>query len=81
MANIIGERIKAIRELRELTQEMLGSAIGVTGVAIMRYEKGLRRPSVEQLVGISKFLNVPICYFTGQTSCLFLSCMKETMHG
>lgn len=67
MANIIGDRIKKMRELRGLTQDMLGNAIGVTGVSIMRYEKGARSPSVEQLLEISKILDVPISYLSGQS--------------
>lgn len=53
-----GKLIKAAREKAGLTQEALGKAIGVSGVAVMRYEKGQRQPSLAQLAKIAKTLGV-----------------------
>ena len=55
-----GSRIKAAREKAKLTQEELGKKIGITGVAIMRYEKGQRNPKLETLQRIAAALNVPV---------------------
>lgn len=54
----IGERIKFCRERAKLTQDELGKKVGVTGVAIMRYEKGTRQPRIEQIVTIATELGV-----------------------
>lgn len=56
----IGERIKQARGNVGLTQAELGEKIGVTGVAIMRYEKGKRQPSLEQLNRIADVLKTDI---------------------
>ena len=40
-----GEKIKYFRKKKNLTQDKLGQKIGLSGVAIMRYEKEQRRPS------------------------------------
>lgn len=59
----IGEKIKLARKRAGLTQEQLGKKIGVTGVAVMRYERGERQPKVETLLEIAHHLNVPITDF------------------
>lgn len=65
----IGERLRAARERTGLTQAELGRKIGVTGVAIMRYEKGQRQPTLSQLRNIANALNADIVYLiSGQTS-------------
>ena len=55
-----GQLIKAARERAGMTQEELGKKIGVTGVAIMRYEKGQRQPRLAQLQAIASALGVPV---------------------
>lgn len=54
----IGERIKAAREKTGMTQVELGKKVGVSGVAIMRYEKGQRQPRLDQLIRIAVALGV-----------------------
>ena len=61
----IGERIKNARIISKLTQNDLGKAVGVSGVAIMRYEKGLRTPNIKTLEDLSKVLNVSVGYLLG----------------
>lgn len=56
----MGQLIKAARERAGMTQEELGKKIGVTGVAIMRYEKGQRQPRLAQLQAIASALGVPV---------------------
>lgn len=53
---MIGEHIKSARKFAGLTQEQLGQAIGISGVAIMRYEKGQREPSKEIIEKIATAL-------------------------
>lgn len=54
----IGDRIKAAREKAQMTQSELGNRIGVSGVAIMRYEKNQRQPRLEQLQRIADALGI-----------------------
>lgn len=63
----LGERIKAAREKAGITQVELGKRSGVSGVAIMRYEKGLREPRLAQLRVMADALEIDVSYFTGAT--------------
>ncbi len=52
-----------LRELRKkngLTQVELGEKIGVTGSAIVQYEKGKRVPDLFTVVRLSEVLNVSV---------------------
>lgn len=65
----IGERIKAAREKTGMTQVELGEKVGVSGVAIMRYEKGQRQPRYDQLQRIANALGVSVYeLFDGSTT-------------
>lgn len=61
----LGERIKAAREKIGMTQVELGKKVGVSGVAIMRYEKGSREPRIEQLQRIANALGTIPAYLMG----------------
>ena len=55
----IGERIKEARELRRLTQEQLGNALGMNKSTIQRYETGqISKIKIPVLESIAKALNV-----------------------
>lgn len=58
----VGQHIRQARELANMTQAELGEKIGVSGVAIMRYEKGTRQPRLEQLQRIADELGVGVSY-------------------
>ena len=60
-----GERIKEARKAKHMTQEELGELIGVTGVTIMRYEKGQREPRMDQLQKIGDVLGINWTYLVG----------------
>lgn len=59
----IGERIKSAREAMGITQVELGEKVGVSGVAIMRYEKNQRRPSYTILHRLADALGVSALEF------------------
>lgn len=61
----IGENIKFLRKEKGFTQKELGDAVGLTDVAINRYEKNLREPKQETLIKISRALNVPYISLIG----------------
>lgn len=55
-----GERIKQARKSAKLTQEELGRIVDVTGVSIMRYEKGERFPDYTTTCLIAAALKLKI---------------------
>lgn len=61
----MGNQIKRARQLRGLSQEELGKAIGTTKSAVSKYELGHREPSFSQLRQIADALNVTIGYLQG----------------
>ena len=66
--SLFGERLKEARKAAGLTQEQLGEKIGVTGVTIMRYEKGERRPSYEQVKKMGEALGVNWLFLLGDST-------------
>lgn len=55
---LLAENIKRFRKERGLSQEDLGCKVGLSGVAIMRYEKGQREAKLETIEAIATALNV-----------------------
>jgi len=49
----IGERIRAARVARNLSQDALGDAVGVRGATISRYESDDLRPTLATLEAIA----------------------------
>lgn len=64
---IFGERLKELREEKNMTQEELSSYLNVTRQSISGYETGSSEPVLENLVIISKIFNVSIDYLLGLT--------------
>ena len=54
------ENLKFERQKKNLSQQELGERIGVTGVTIMRYEKGLREPKLETVTALANALKIPV---------------------
>ncbi|MGL4476600.1 MAG: helix-turn-helix domain-containing protein, partial [Shewanella sp.] len=56
--NSFSERIKRLREGRGLTQSQLGAKLGVTSVAVSRWEGGLNLPKSSRLLQLAEFFIV-----------------------
>ena len=56
MKYIFPERLKELRTEKELSKRELAKAIGVSDVAISRWENNLRVPNVINLYALAKFL-------------------------
>lgn len=65
--NIIGERIKELREQAGEKQCELAKEINISPVEVCRYEKAERKPSVRAIIAISKHYNVSADYILGLT--------------
>jgi transcriptional regulator with XRE-family HTH domain len=59
----IGSRVKFRRSILGISQEKLGTYLGVTFQQIQKYEKGTNRISSGVLYNISKILDVDFSYF------------------
>ena len=62
---IFAERLKELRVDKKLSLKELGNAIGVSDIAISRWENELRIPNIENLVIIAKFFGVSTDYLVG----------------
>ena len=65
--NIIGERIKELREQAGEKQEELGEMIFSSQTAISLYENGRTKPNVDTLTAIATHYNVSADYLLGLT--------------
>lgn len=54
------KKLKRLRKLHGISQCKLAEAIGVTQSAVSQWEIGDARPTVENLISISKFLGCKI---------------------
>lgn len=77
----IGERIRAAREQAGITQVELGEKIGVSGVAVMRYEKNARQPRIEQIQAIAAALDVSPIFLIGYDEQLLDGFTPEQQEG
>ena len=60
---IVGQRLRAARQLRKLSQERLGEMLGVSFQQIQKYEKGTNRLSATRVHEIAEVLSLPVEVF------------------
>jgi repressor LexA len=65
--DMIGDKIKKLRQSNNLNQTQFGKKLFVTPGAVSQWEKGLTRPDTERLLQISKEFGVPLDYFNDGT--------------
>ena len=56
----IGRRIRHYRKRRGYTQEQLGFSINTSGAYISNIERGVKKPSLDNLVSIAEILDVTL---------------------
>jgi transcriptional regulator with XRE-family HTH domain len=59
----VGARVRSRRILVGMSQEKLGTSLGLTFQQVQKYEKGTNRIGASRLQNISKILGVPVAYF------------------
>ena len=59
----VGSRVRIRRMTLGISQEQLGSALGLTFQQIQKYEKGQNRIGAGRLFRIAQFLSVPVQFF------------------
>jgi len=62
----VGERIRALRTARKLTQEQLAYRAGVSVGTIARIERGATRPTLETLERLARALDVSVADLLGE---------------
>ena len=62
------ERIRIIREKRNITQIRLSIEVGVSQETISAYENDKADPKIENLIKIADFLNTTTDYLLGRTN-------------
>lgn len=59
----VGKRLRLRRVMLGMSQEAIGSAIGVTFQQIQKYERGINRMGASRLYDFSRVLGVNVSYF------------------
>ncbi len=59
----VGARVRARRLVLAMTQETLGSELGISFQQVQKYEKGTNRISASRLHAIARLLRVPVASF------------------
>lgn len=67
-----GENIKHARINAGLTQKQLANAIGISEIAIRKFEANDRKPKLETLLKIASILNVPVDSLSKEAYSLYL---------
>lgn len=62
---VIGSRIRSERIKRKWSQETLGDLIGVSKVAISKYERGLEQPKMQKFEKLVEILELTPNYLLG----------------
>lgn len=62
---IIGERLKEARLSKKISQETLGSMLGVSKVSICGYETGTRTPNMKNFLRLIEILDLDVKYVLG----------------
>ena len=59
----VGSRVRLRRTLLGMSQEKLGSALGLTFQQVQKYERGTNRIGSSRLYQLSRILDVPVSFF------------------
>ena len=64
---MFGERIKMLREDKDMTQKELGDKLGVAWRTISNWEREEREPNITHVLNLSKIFDVSTDYILGRT--------------
>ena len=53
-----GQRLKSLRAERNLTQQNLGDAVGVSTVTIRAWERNAKKPAMDALLSLGRALKI-----------------------
>lgn len=64
---LLKDRVRALRKSKNMNQQELGEALGLTQKAISTIESGSRSTTIEKLVLLAEFFHVSTDYLLGIT--------------
>lgn len=67
MKDKLSNRLRLLREERDITQKKLGEILNTSDATINRYEKGIRNPDPSTIAFLATFFDVSADYLLGQT--------------
>lgn len=79
MSELLGRRLKALREKKGISQKFVASKIGVNNSTLSGYESGYREPDGETLSRLADFYEVTTDYLLGRSDNYRLSGNTETL--
>lgn len=65
---LFNERLKSLREDKDLTQSEVAEALNITRTALANYENAIREPNLSLLVKIADYYNVSLDYLLCRTN-------------
>ena len=65
--NVLGSRIKALRQAKSLTLQQLGEVVCSSKSVMSNIELGKKGVSVETLIALADYFNVSIDYLVGRS--------------
>lgn len=68
MKNLIGERIKLLREEKKLSQDDLGKIISISRLSVGNYERGDRKPDSDIIDKLCDYFDVSSDYLLGRSN-------------
>ncbi len=63
----LGQRIRELREEKNITQEELGKIVKVSKASFSKYEADTIEPSKDTIIALANFFNVSTDYLYGKT--------------
>ncbi|MED2785637.1 helix-turn-helix domain-containing protein [Bacillus thuringiensis] len=66
--NVLGNRMRHLREINNLSQKRLADILGLTNTQLSRYERGERNPDPETIKLIADYFDVTTDYLHGRTN-------------
>jgi transcriptional regulator with XRE-family HTH domain len=66
-------KIEDMRQSRKLSQEGFGSRVGVSAMAVSRWERGVAEPTGETYIRLGNLAEAPLCWFFWKRAGLRLS--------
>ena len=64
---MLGEKLKQLRKARNLKQDDIAHIFGISRGSVSNWEKGRRKPNIQQLEELAKFYNISLDYFAEET--------------
>ena len=65
MLQVIGDRLKILREERAVSQDQMAKDLGLSRLSVGNYERGVRTPEAETIIKMAEYFNTSTDYLLG----------------